>query len=94
MRRRAAAEAGPGSPSTRRAWIEIRITRSSSPESGVALHPEGVDRNSILSKAYLRATVALHPEGVDRNECRRRLGEIRGQVALHPEGVDRNSALR
>ena len=35
---------------------------------GVALHPEGVDRNlhSCLTKAK-NAGVALHPEGVDRN---------------------------
>ena len=34
----------------------------------VALHPEGVDRNSIWVGANaLPATVALHPEGVDRN---------------------------
>ena len=35
---------------------------------GVALHPEGVDRNTktpLLSK--ICPEVALHPEGVDRN---------------------------
>ncbi len=36
--------------------------------TGVALHPEGVDRNDILSRARLQLLrVALHPEGVDRN---------------------------
>ena len=38
-----------GSPSTRRAWIEIACASSASvPPSTVALHPEGVDRNKIL----------------------------------------------
>ena len=35
------------SPSTRRAWIEISLPWvSSRPERAVALHPEGVDRNT------------------------------------------------
>ena len=34
------------SPSTRRAWIEICAGRRKSVARGVALHPEGVDRNS------------------------------------------------
>ena len=33
----------------------------------VALHPEGVDRNSSLYAGGLSNAVALHPEGVDRN---------------------------
>ncbi len=33
----------------------------------VALHPEGVDRNTILRRAHENQIVALHPEGVDRN---------------------------
>ena len=33
----------------------------------VALHPEGVDRNSTLPKTGPKISVALHPEGVDRN---------------------------
>ena len=35
----------PESPSTRRAWIEIRWNLRAQRTSGVALHPEGVDRN-------------------------------------------------
>ena len=33
----------------------------------VALHPEGVDRNSVHLRADVATRVALHPEGVDRN---------------------------
>ena len=33
----------------------------------VALHPEGVDRNSIYEVLPAILEVALHPEGVDRN---------------------------
>ena len=33
----------------------------------VALHPEGVDRNTNASYSALLSKVALHPEGVDRN---------------------------
>ena len=56
------------SPSTRRAWIEIPV-----PLPGlhvvpqVALHPEGVDRNSAVTNRSGLNMVALHPEGVDRN---------------------------
>ena len=41
----------------------------------VALHPEGVDRNSRdVAEIVLVCVVALHPEGVDRNEdCARRV---------------------
>ena len=36
--------------------------------SGVALHPEGVDRNRHRTgNGLARLAVALHPEGVDRN---------------------------
>ena len=33
------------SPSTRRAWIEIKISHAGGYRLSVALHPEGVDRN-------------------------------------------------
>ena len=57
------------SPSTRRAWIEMTdLSARRAAWTGVALHPEGVDRNDILSRARLQLLrVALHPEGVDRN---------------------------
>ena len=56
------------SPSTRRAWIEIKKLRNAQKFGKVALHPEGVDRNDIASKKlWTYPTVALHPEGVDRN---------------------------
>ena len=35
----------------------------------VALHPEGVDRNTpMIGKEVEVYAVALHPEGVDRND--------------------------
>ena len=37
------------SPSTRRAWIEIVTVTVADPDTGVALHPEGVDRNSTIT---------------------------------------------
>ena len=62
--------------------------------TGVALHPEGVDRNDILSRARLQLLrVALHPEGVDRNTKTPLLSKICPEVALHPEGVDRNALV-
>ena len=33
----------------------------------VALHPEGVDRNTLTLDPERIDRVALHPEGVDRN---------------------------
>ena len=55
------------SPSTRRAWIEIVPYLRPYNLSGVALHPEGVDRNHGGVQLLCNARVALHPEGVDRN---------------------------
>ena len=64
----AKAEAVIGSPSTRRAWIEIASPSASSSQPSVALHPEGVDRNDYEPDCgYDVIIVALHPEGVDRN---------------------------
>ena len=34
---------------------------------GVALHPEGVDRNNMAKIDISKIDVALHPEGADRN---------------------------
>ena len=57
-----------GSPSSRRAWIEIWPLRKSSRRPCVALLAEGVDRNSKDRLApMIRDTVALLAEGVDRN---------------------------
>ena len=44
---------------------KIRLLASRA--TGVALHPEGVDRNLIDTNANMTCFVALHPEGVDRN---------------------------
>ena len=57
------------SPSTRRAWIEIADPqKQNNAPLAVALHPEGVDRNSAATNFDPPVPgVALHPEGVDRN---------------------------
>ena len=77
------------SPSTRRAWIEIRATGSRRGKASVALHPEGVDRNQASGGKSVIEYVALHPEGVDRNFLFAPELTL-FSVALHPEGVDRN----
>ena len=56
------------SPSTRRAWIEIPASHWLYVQIRVALHPEGVDRNTkSITPWKICLIVALHPEGVDRN---------------------------
>ena len=77
------------SPSTRRAWIEIAHHMVGDQVDDVALHPEGVDRNSSILLTFEAVPVALHPEGVDRN-CSISVTLPGSSVALHPEGVDRN----
>ena len=57
----------------------------------VALHPEGVDRNSSYAASRASINVALHPEGVDRNLKQIINVKAVPAVALHPEGVDRNA---
>ena len=71
-----------GSPSSRRAWIEIQV---SDKHSGT----EGVDRNLLARLNAQRHPVALLAEGVDRNQLRAELYP-RIAVALLAEGVDRN----
>ena len=57
-----------GSPSSRRAWIEIGHPPHRGLLRGVALLAEGVDRNSPRwQKSWQRPHVALLAEGVDRN---------------------------
>ena len=55
------------SPSSRRAWIEIRTACIFSTNSEVALLAEGVDRNRHEEAGGVRSDVALLAEGVDRN---------------------------
>ena len=81
------------SPSTRRAWIEIKQHCIYFTGYSVALHPEGVDRNNRALMFRKVDAVALHPEGVDRNMISGRRKNIL-KVALHPEGVDRNVCTR
>ena len=51
-----------GSPSTRRAWIEIRICPYTCISALVALHPEGVDRN-VVAKIHAATKVGRPPPG-------------------------------
>ncbi len=55
------------SPSSRRAWIEIRQGASKQNPVGVALLAEGVDRNQNIGLIFVEKHVALLAEGVDRN---------------------------
>ena len=56
------------SPSSRRAWIEIRRWWCSSGQRLVALLAEGVDRNNrYVMQGIVQGKVALLAEGVDRN---------------------------
>ena len=55
------------SPSSRRAWIEIRKTRKRASQPSVALLAEGVDRNRPARGSKSPPKVALLAEGVDRN---------------------------
>ena len=79
-----------GSPSSRRAWIEIRPHSTKAGQPTVALLAEGVDRNdecrhhtdqTVLSPSSRRAWIEIH--GVPA-----RHGDT--AVALLAEGVDRN----
>ena len=81
-----------GSPSSRRAWIEISQVTPPKRVRTVALLAEGVDRNIGWDNGSLcERTVALLAEGVDRNlptgQCK--LHHV--DVALLAEGVDRNA---
>ena len=59
------------SPSSRRAWIEIRGSFFCPLVAGVALLAEGVDRNiPMLESGVHNTNVALLAEGVDRNSRR------------------------
>ena len=79
-----------GSPSSRRAWIEIRSLALGNEIIAVALLAEGVDRNFFLSTQHRLLCVALLAEGVDRNIVHRYKARS-GHVALLAEGVDRNT---
>ena len=80
------------SPSSRRAWIEIRCPRCSPPAGRVALLAEGVDRNLVVLLHRLHdREVALLAEGVDRNPTAENIYRQIQVVALLAEGVDRNT---
>ena len=68
MPRTSAIHSTTGSPSSRRAWIEILVIAAVFAAISVALLTEGVDRNLIIEDAGGQMlTVALLTEGVDRN---------------------------
>ena len=78
------------SPSTRRAWIEIVCFDLPAYPQGVALHPEGVDRNQNgrETQGYSNASPSTRRAWI---EIFISLKNFSSQpVALHPEGVDRN----
>ena len=77
-----------GSPSSRRAWIEIGTALQELQRRRVALLAEGVDRNISRASNPPSAVVALLAEGVDRNTL---VLVTEAPVALLAEGVDRNN---
>ena len=83
---------GLGSPSSRRAWIEIGVVGGGNEVGQVALLAEGVDRNCQMNwnGRVMIWNVALLAEGVDRNFTAQGAAWS-GRVALLAEGVDRNS---
>ena len=56
-----------GSPSTRRAWVEIEVELGDVYYWGVALYAEGVGRNLWQKEVVPAYMVALYAEGVGRN---------------------------
>ena len=80
-----------GSPSSRRAWIEIGTALQELQRRRVALLAEGVDRNISRASNPPSAVVALLAEGVDRNNNIRKILAMLDKVALLAEGVDRNN---
>ena len=79
------------SPSTRRAWIEIRVTFTRRTwRKTVALHPEGVDRNMCTSNRSAGKTTSPSTRRAWIEILKRDDYAQATYVALHPEGVDRN----
>ena len=68
MQRDIPASAEKRSPSSRRAWIEIKSNGRIRGKQQVALLAEGVDRNMLPIKFNDFQQVALLAEGVDRNK--------------------------
>ena len=81
------------SPSSRRAWVEIRKSCSSRADTTVALLAEGVGRNTGRFTAAGYILVALLAEGVGRNQ-KRAICLPAAYVALLAEGVGRNAYAR
>ena len=79
------------SPSSRRAWIEIRPAARSNKRTNVALLAEGVDRNRVLERVpqHLDASPSSRRAWIEIMHWCRNSGMPR--VALLAEGVDRNT---
>ena len=60
----------------------------------VALHPEGVDRNSLYAATYATAAASPSTRRAWIEITREAELETAINVALHPEGVDRNLSVR
>ena len=82
------------SPSSRRAWIEIRMAITAHEPRLVALLAEGVDRNcplprdalaAFVSPSSRRAWIEIFPQPTTSRAA---------SVALLAEGVDRNFRVR
>ena len=69
------------SPSSRRAWIEIRLRSAPTRILRVALLAEGVDRNLDWESDLTADDVALLAEGVDRNF---RLIDLENEIICRP----------
>ena len=83
-----------GSPSTRRAWIEMSRSLNTYLCPSVALHPEGVDRNKMTSitAGVMRESPSTRRAWIEMSILPS-LSANEIVVALHPEGVDRNAFL-
>ena len=79
-----------GSPSSRRAWIEISWWLHSAPPCWSPSSRRAWIEISFATSAPWRTKVALLAEGVDRNELRTAKSSKQSKVALLAEGVDRN----
>ena len=79
------------SPSTRRAWIEILSAATICAPPYVALHPEGVDRNTKDAPHFYVDTSSPSTRRAWIEIFAAHCFFTSAIVALHPEGVDRNN---
>ena len=82
---------GTWSPSSRRAWIEIRAPSTPPRRKTVALLAEGVDRNVIQASVFSGMPSSPSSRRAWIEICTAARGSRQVLVALLAEGVDRNS---